>query len=97
VLSFGMKPDGDAIRVTLLTLGVSDPADADAVDDVLATRCSGPRLDDLGALPSAQTSLDALRSRDGVTLRFAGEHAFAGGGFAGTVRWTARLRLQRAE
>jgi hypothetical protein len=62
----------------------------------LATRCGGPLpADFLPDLPTRRVGLRALR-RGPTRIEFAGSASFSAAGFAGTVRSTIALRVDRA-
>jgi hypothetical protein len=65
--------------------------------DPLRTRCSGPSVSDLAAsdaLPDSVVSTRPFRAT-GAKLRMAGRHPFAANGFAGTVTWDLRIRIDQ--
>jgi hypothetical protein len=69
-----------------------EPDDA----NLFRSRCGGPLERDLaGVLPSAKLSRATLM-RGGATVDLSATRPFAVGGFAGTVRSTVKLRLDRA-
>lgn len=65
--------------------------------DPFDTRCAGPALRDMAesdALPEADIPYRPFRQGRG-NFGTSGTHAFAGGGFAGTVTWNLRYGIQR--
>jgi hypothetical protein len=81
---FGLRTVRDSIRFSL------------AGASLLQTRCAGPLTEDLeSALPAVTRTLIATL-RGHTTISFAGAHAFAAHGFAGTVSSTVELDLGKA-
>jgi hypothetical protein len=69
----------------------------EAADELLTTRCAGPRLADVrSALPARRIPVAALR-RGQMTVDLRGEGPFAAGGFGGTVRSDLVLHLGRSK
>ena len=78
-----LRRHGAALEVRVIGAGSS----------VLSTRCAGPLDADIaGAVPARTVAIAALGHRGGV-IDLAGTHAFAAGGFAGTVTSTLVLHL----